>query len=62
MTTPLEQAVAAVFSGMQVHLDEIARTVARDPGFTISSRMSKFRDAAFQKKYYGSLQAVGLPE
>jgi len=33
-----------------------------DPGFTIASRLPKYRDAAFQQKYYGSLKAAGLPE
>jgi hypothetical protein len=33
-----------------------------DPGFTISSRLPNYRDAAFQQKYYAALTAAGLPE
>jgi len=33
-----------------------------DPAFTVSSRKVTFRDSAFRQKYYGGLQAAGLPE
>jgi Flp pilus assembly protein TadD len=33
-----------------------------DPTFTITTRLPKFRDAAFQQRYYGALKAAGLPE
>jgi adenylate cyclase len=33
-----------------------------DPTFTIKTRLPKFRDAAFQQRYYGALKAAGLPE
>jgi adenylate cyclase len=44
-----------------------ARTAATtfltlDPTFTITTRLPKLRDAAFQKRYYGALKAAGLPE
>jgi len=36
--------------------------LAYDPGFSIALRLPKYRVAAFQQKYYGSLRAAGLPE
>jgi adenylate cyclase len=33
-----------------------------DSTFTITTRLPKFRDPAFQKKYYDALRAAGLPE
>ncbi len=33
-----------------------------DPTFTTSSRRVTFRDTEFQRKYYGLMQAAGLPE
>jgi adenylate cyclase len=33
-----------------------------DPAFTITTRLPKFRDAAFQQRYYEALKAAGLPE
>jgi adenylate cyclase len=33
-----------------------------DPTFTIATRLPKFRDAAFQQRYYGALKTAGLPE
>jgi adenylate cyclase len=36
--------------------------LALDPNFTISARLPRFRNAAFQAKYYGGLKAAGLTE
>jgi adenylate cyclase len=33
-----------------------------DPTFTVSSRRVSFRDSLFRQKYYGGMQAAGLPE
>ena len=42
--------------------DPAATFLTLDPTFTIKTRLPKFRDAAFQQRYYGALKAVGLPE
>jgi adenylate cyclase len=36
--------------------------LAYDPKFAISTRLPKYRDDAFQKRYYDGLKAAGLPE
>jgi TolB-like protein/class 3 adenylate cyclase/Tfp pilus assembly protein PilF len=33
-----------------------------DPTFTITTRLPKFRDVAFQQRYHSALKAAGLPE
>jgi adenylate cyclase len=33
-----------------------------DPTFSITTRLPKFRDLAFQQRYHSSLKAAGLPE
>lgn len=63
-TTPHRAKIAAL---ILLGRGQEAKTAAEvlltyDPGFTIASRVPKYRDAAFQQKYYGSLKAAGLPE
>ena len=36
--------------------------LVHDPTFTVSSRRVSFRDPDFRRKYYGRMQAAGLPE
>jgi adenylate cyclase len=47
-------------------LEEARATAAEfltfDPNFTISARLPRFRNAAFQERYYGGLKAAGLSE
>jgi hypothetical protein len=33
-----------------------------DPTFTVSTRRVTFRSTDFQRRYYGGMQAAGLPE
>jgi adenylate cyclase len=39
-----------------------AELLTFDPEFTISARLPRYRNAAFQQKYYGGLKAAGLSE
>jgi adenylate cyclase len=39
-----------------------ATFLIQDPTFRITARLPKFRDAAFQNRYYGALKTAGLPE
>jgi len=42
--------------------EAVAEFLTFDPDFVISTRLPRFRDAAFQQRYYGGLKAAGLPD